>query len=315
MALTALVLPLVLFWWTAVAAQPMQLTPVHVESAALVEEEAPQLVVEKPVESRRYNVVVMGDSLGDGTWAGLYHVLRKDKRFTVIKKSRVATGFSRADYYDWNEAVRDIAAETRIDIAVVVMGTNDRQPIVEKGQRHALFEPGWRVIYERRVDEFTATLQATGARIYWLELPVMRSPRFGGDMAQFNEIFEERARVNGVSFVRTDGLATDETGGYTAYGTDRFGRTRLLRAEDGIHFTMPGYELLGERVAQAMLADVETGGVPVRLAEVPSPMRTEAAAPEIPVAEKQVAQEPFVYDTSGRRPGRSDDWRWTGPVN
>lgn len=313
--LMALVLPLALFWWTAVAAQPMQLTPVHVESAALVEDEAPPRAAEKPSESRRYNVVVMGDSLGDGTWAGLYHVLRQDKRFTVIKKSRVATGFSRADYYDWNEAVRDIAAETRIDIAVVVMGTNDRQPIVEKGQRHALFEPGWREIYERRVDAFTATLQATGARIYWLELPVMRSPRFGGDMAQFNEIFEERARINGVSFVRTDGLATDETGGYTAYGADRFGRTRLLRAEDGIHFTMPGYELLGERVAQAMLADVETGGGPVRVAEAPPQLRAEISAPEVPAAEQPVAQEPFVYDTSGRRPGRSDDWRWTGPVN
>ena len=312
--LMALVLPLVLFWWTAVAAQPMQLTPAHVESAALVEEEVPR-AAENPVESKRYNVVVMGDSLGDGTWAGLYHVLRQDKRFTIIKKSRVATGFSRADYYDWNEAVRDIAAETRIDIAVVVMGTNDRQPIVEKGKRHALFEPGWREIYERRVDAFTATLQATGARIYWLELPVMRSPRFGGDMAQFNEIFEERARINGVSFVRTDGLATDETGGYTAYGADRFGRTRLLRAEDGIHFTMPGYELLGERVAQAMLADVETGSAPVRLAEVPPQLRSKAAAPEVSAAERTVVQEPFIYDTSGRRPGRSDDWRWTGPVN
>lgn len=316
--LTALVLPLVLFWWASAAAEPLQLTPVRVESAALIESEAPPQVAEKPMQSRRYNVVVMGDSLGDGTWAGLYHVLRQDKRFTVIKKSRVATGFSRADYYDWNGAVREIAAETRIDIAVVVMGTNDRQPIVEKGKRHALFEPGWREIYERRVDEFTATLQATGARIYWLELPVMRSPRFGGDMAQFNEIFEGRARANGVAFVSTEGLATDENGEYTAYGADRFGRTRLLRAEDGIHFTMPGYELLGARMADAILADIDSGRMAVRVAEAMPPLRGEIAAPlkpEVPAAVESVAPDPFVYDTSGRRPGRSDDWRWAGPLN
>jgi len=310
--LTALVLPLMLFWWVSAAAQPLQLTPPGVESAALIESEPPAPVSEKPAESRRYNVVVMGDSLGDGTWAGLYHVLRQDKRFTVIKKSRVATGFSRADYYDWNAAVRDIAAETRIDIAVVVMGTNDRQPIVENGKRHALFEPGWREIYERRVDEFTATLHTTGARIYWLELPVMRSPRFAGDMAQFNEIFETRARVNDVSFVKTEGLATDESGEYTAYGADRFGRTRLLRAEDGIHFTMPGYELLGERVANAVVADIEGGRAVMRVAEAPQ-LRSEITA--TPDASPAASSQPAIYDTSNRRPGRSDDWRWTGPIN
>src|SRR5690606_31501592 len=233
-----------------------------VESVALTQdlpvESTPSEVVPAPVKRERYNVVVLGDSLGDGMWAGLYHVLRKDKRFNVIKKSKVATGFSRHDYYDWNQAVREIAAETRIDIAVVVMGTNDRQAIVENGQRHALFDDLWRDIYKQRVDDFTATLKSTGARIYWLELPVMRSPRFGGDMKRFNEIFEERAQRNNIIFVHTDGLATGADGGYTAYGEDRFGRTRLLRAEDGIHFTMAGYELLGERVADAMLADLDS---------------------------------------------------------
>src|SRR5690606_29332356 len=166
-------------------------------------------------------------------------------------------------YYDWNAAVREIAAETRIDIAVVVMGTNDRQAIVENGARYALFDDNWREVYKQRVDDFTATLKSTGAQIYWLELPVMRSPRFGGDMQQFNEIFEERARLNNITFVQTDGLATGADGGYTAYGPDRFGRTKLLRAEDGIHFTMAGYELLGERVANAMLADLDGGAVAV----------------------------------------------------
>lgn len=320
--LLGLSLPLVLFFWVSAQAQPMQLAPRGVESAALVQDapQAPTLpgrdaaqepaaepvAAVAPIPSReRYNVVVLGDSLGDGTWAGLYHVLRKDKRFNVIKKSRVATGFSRQDYFDWNAEVRSIAAETRVDIAVVVMGTNDRQPIVEDGKRHALFEPGWRDIYERRVDDFTATLKATGAQIYWLELPVMKSPRFGADMAQFNAIFEARARANGIAFVDTDELATGADGGYTAYGPDRFGRTKLLRAEDGIHFTMPGYELLGERIANAMLADMDGGNI-------------SAAAPVLmtqPQMPDDTAGKAAGYDMADRRPGRSDDWLWLGATN
>lgn len=303
-------------------AQPLspqtQPTPAEVPVAVISTEPAmtqaalhmpSQPVVPAAIAPReRYNVVVLGDSLGDGLWAGLYHVLRKDKRFNVIKKSRVATGFSRHDYFDWNAAVRDIAGETRIDIAVVVMGTNDRQPIMQDGVRHALFDAGWRDIYERRVNDFTATLKATGAAIYWIELPVMRSPRFGGDMERFNEIFEARARANAVAYVSMDGVATGADGGYTAYGPDRFGSTKLLRADDGIHFTMAGYELLGERVANALLADIEGGGAPVALVSTEPVMLREAASD----AELEKAS---AYDMADRRPGRSDDWLWLGATN
>lgn len=321
--LLSFILPLVLFCWASAQAEPMRLAPPSLENVALtrdVPEEpkateataAPAPMVQPQIAKReRYNVVVLGDSLGDGMWAGLYHVLRTDKRFNVIKKSKVATGFSRHDYYDWNQAVREIAAETRIDIAVVVMGTNDRQAIVENGQRYALFDDNWREVYKQRVDDFTATLKGTGAQIYWLELPVMRSPRFGGDMEQFNEIFEERARFNNVTFVGTDGLATGADGGYTAYGADRSGRTRLLRAEDGIHFTMAGYELLGERVADAMLADFDSGApVAVAAPGIPEPVMLKGS--ETPGEEPEKAAS---YDMADRRPGRSDDWLWLGATN
>lgn len=324
-------LPLVFLWWACAHAEPMRLTPPSVESAALTrdlpqeEEKAAAPVVtsaeSQPVQpvmqkKQKYNVVVLGDSLGDGLWAGLYHVLHKDKRFNVVKKSRVATGFSRHDYYDWNKAAHEIAADTRIDIAVVVMGTNDRQPIVQDGQRHALFDPEWREIYRARVDEFTATLKAAGARIYWMELPVMRSPRFGGDMEQFNEIFEDRAAANGVTFVKTEGLATGADGGYTAYGEDRFGRTRLLRAEDGIHFTMAGYELLGDRIAGVMLADIESGAA---IASADAPSVNEAVvlrdANAVAAAAEDKPEKAEQYDMADRRPGRSDDWLWLGATN
>lgn len=341
--LILLAFPLFVLAWSQAFAQPMQLSPRSLESVPPADQEAAQPVMqmtqplspqtqpapaEVPVAAiaaelrmpeealapaaiaprERYNVVVLGDSLGDGLWAGIYHVLRKDKRFNVIKKSRVATGFSRHDYFDWNAAVRDIAGETRIDIAVVVMGTNDRQPIMLDGVRHALFDAGWREIYERRVDDFTATLKGTGAAIYWVQLPVMRSPRFGGDMERFNEIFEARASANSVAYVSMDGVATGADGGYTAYGPDRFGSTKLLRADDGIHFTMAGYELLGERVVNALLADIGSDDAPVALVSAEPVLLREAASD----AELEKAS---AYDMADRRPGRSDDWLWLGATN
>lgn len=268
------------------------------------------------VNKTRYNVVVFGDSLGDGLWAGIYHALRSDKRFNVIRKSKVATGFVRRDYYDWNEAVRETASDTTIDIAVVIMGTNDRQTIVEDGARYALFTDKWREIYNGRVDDFTATLKSTGAKIYWVGLPVMRSATFESDMKTFTKIFKARAAENDVTFLPTHDLLADAKGNYAAYGTDTAGRKKLLRTEDGIHFTMQGYEKLVSTVTRAIKQDVD-GGVIVANA---SAIAVSGAAAEASVetganSADAIGLKAQIYDVAESRPGRSDDWRWNGAAH
>lgn len=259
-----------------------------------------------------YNVVVLGDSLGDGIWAGLYHALRKDKRFHVIRKSKVATGLVRQDYYNWNQVVSEVAADTKIDIAVVIMGTNDRQPIVKDGVRYALFDPEWRKVYNARIDEFTDVLKATGARIYWVGLPVMRSAYFESDMEQFSKIFKARAAANGVIYIPTRDLMTDDKGNYVAYGLSKAGSKRLLRAEDGIHFTMAGYEQLVAPIAQIIKRDVDGGLLTV---DASAGAVSAAVADSGDASHKDVVEsiglKAQIYDVAESHPGRSDDWRWT----
>ena len=319
---TVLLLWALLLWASmpfAAYAEPMTITPSQslsdaaapgggVSPASLREEaSATRPTEQKAVRKGPYNLVVLGDSLGDGLWAGLYHVLRKDKQFRVIKKSKVATGLVRHDYYNWNEVVQEVAADMPIDIAVVVMGTNDRQAMIVDGKRYARFSPEWEAIYARRVEEFVDTLKATGAQIYWMELPVMRSPTFDADMQKFNRIFEEETRKEGIRFVRTRDLASDENGAYEAYGADRFGRKRLLRAEDGVHFSMAGYELLGKRMADRVREGLKE--------EAPAPVAVAEAAPKLrpqPRAEQLAAS---AQPVPVLRVGRSDDWRWLGRTN
>ena len=44
----------------------------------------------------RYRVVVIGDSLGDGLWSGLYRAFEDDATIDFIQKSKPSTGFSRS---------------------------------------------------------------------------------------------------------------------------------------------------------------------------------------------------------------------------
>lgn len=197
------------------------------------------------------NVHIFGDSLGDGIWAGLYRKLPKADGYKVTKHSRVSTGLVRKDFYNWSKAVRQIVAQHRVDVAVVMIGTNDRQTIIEGG-RHALRSARWEEIYKARIDDMTQVLKDEGAEVYWVELPAMRSPRFGRDMKYFNTLFEERAAANRITYVPTWERTLGSNGQYSAYGIDDKGRKRLMRTNDGIHFTMRGYIQLASFVTSAM---------------------------------------------------------------
>lgn len=261
--------------------------------------------------TKPYNVVILGDSLGDGLWAGLYRVLRKDKRFHLIKRSKVSSGFVRTEYYDWNKQVRNIVNEEKVDIAVVLMGTNDRQVIVDKnGKRHRLRQPGWETEYRDRATRFSNDLNDAGARIFWVGLPAMRSPRFGGDMQYFNGIYSDLAKTNNYYFVPTwDRTLDAKTGKYNAYGPDLRGRNRLLRADDGIHFTLAGYQSWAKIVADELLAQVDSGFPYWQHAA----LEDEKGAPAGKIGVDSAMVDTLrgrVYEQPEIKPGRSDDWRW-----
>lgn len=286
-------------------------TPDAVQSAALRGETS---ILHKPAspDSSSLNVVVFGDSLGGGIWGGLYHELKAGKRFRVTKISHPATGLVRDDYFDWRQAVAEVTAEQTIDIAVVLIGTNDRQPIVEDGQRFSFRSTEWKVRYEARIDAFARALTDAGARVYWVGLPVMRSARFDADMQYFNGLYEKRALANGIVYVPTREKTVGEDGAYSAYGKDGDDRMRLLRKDDGVHFTSEGYGVLASLVATEIETDRDAAsfrravggpdggsdGGPVR----------ERASPKITFASLGLKAQ--IYDGPTVRPGRSDDWRW-----
>lgn len=269
-------------------------TPETVEMAPI-----PDVLPEK--RTGPLNVHVFGDSLGDGIWAGLYRKLPKADGYKVTKHSRVSTGLVRKDFYNWSKAVRQIVAKHRVDVAVVMIGTNDRQTIVEGG-RHALRSPGWEAIYKARIDDMTQVLKDEGAEVFWVELPAMRSPRFGRDMKYFNTLFEDRAVANGITYVPTWQRTLGSNGKYSAYGLDDKGRKRLMRTNDGIHFTMRGYVKMAgfvtaameeaarmEEVVPVVELPVEPVAVsplidPITGATITAPVATAPLAPDQPVA-------------------------------
>ena len=189
----------------------------------------------------RYRVLVLGDSLAEGLWSGLYRAFQEDANMEVINKSKPSSGFVRVDSYDWTKELDDILKDGNYQIVVVMFGANDYQAI-KSGKEY--IKPGtdaWDDLYGQRVEAFVKKLRGKGLAVYWTGLPIMRSPDDSDDAEALNDIYREKSFINGAKFIDTWSGFTDESGRYSAVGPDMSGQIRRLRDDDGVHFTPRGY--------------------------------------------------------------------------
>lgn len=205
-------------------------------------------------------VGVIGDSMADGLWTGLYRDLRGAPGVRVVRMAEVSTGLSRYDYVNVQEKTARQLREQPIDAAVVMFGTNDAQAIEHEGDMHPFGSDGWRQIYARRVDDLVGLLRDNDVMVYWVGLPRMKRAVFDARMTLINDLVAERMAALDVPYVDTVPLTSDAQGAYDAYLTAPDGRRRLMRAHDGIHMSTTGYLTLAEPVLARLRADAGLTG-------------------------------------------------------
>ncbi|MCE7028205.1 DUF459 domain-containing protein [Jiella avicenniae] len=190
---------------------------------------------------RDFRIGVLGDSLGEGVYAGLAQLVRGEPNVDVKKYAKVNTGIARSDRYDWPEAADDLA-EKPMDVALLVFGANDLQTIRESGKAYYYKQAAWEERYRKRVAHIVKAFAGRGVKVYWLSLPITRKNRFQADYAYLNEIFRQEAEANGATFIDAWKAFADENGEYTTNFTVD-GKSTIIRASDGVHFTPLGYQV------------------------------------------------------------------------
>lgn len=210
-----------------------------------------------PMADGVFTIAVFGDSLADGLWGSIYRRLQRDDRFEILRAAKASTGIARPDYYDWNEALAAYLDDESIDAAVFSIGLNDMQSMVVDGQRAVAFRTDrWDALYRQRIESLMDQLARAGVPTFWIGLPIMRSGNYSENISHINGLIGAEAAERGVSFVPLWDVAADENGRYSDHLRDLSGRTRLMRANDGIHFTPRGYDLLAHHVLEAMSEDL-----------------------------------------------------------
>jgi hypothetical protein len=201
----------------------------------------------------RYRVLVLGDSLGDGLWTGLYRAFEEDTNIEFVKRTKPNGGLLSSG---WDSDLNDALKDGSYQIAVVMYGANDDQSIkVGKDWEKVGSEP-WRQAYGERVETLIKKLRAANLAIYWVGLPVMRSPTQSEDAQAMNEVYREKAFINGAKYIDVWNGFMDEGGRFSAYGPDMTGQAKRLRADDGVLFTMRGNVKLAGYVEKELRRDL-----------------------------------------------------------
>jgi hypothetical protein len=228
-------------------------------------------------------VGVFGDSFGDGVWAALYHLLPKN--YHVLRFSKESTGFTRYASDNLEDKEHDQLSGQPVDIAVIDFGANDTQGIYDGGHAFALLSDGWRRVYGARMDRFVSVLREQGAMVYWVGLPIMRKPEYDSQISDMLAFYDQRMTALGVPYIDVRKLSEDSSGAFNDYlPTPGSQDPKLMRANDGIHMTMAGYERIAAPVA-ARIQDYVTRAKATLAIDAPAtPAVSAAAAPGAPTS-------------------------------
>lgn len=244
-------------------------------------------------------VDVFGDSLGQMLADGLDDALADRAEVAVVHRAKGSTGLVASDFYDWPKSIEDLlggrgardadaksagdrtpdaaqkgdAKLPRIDVAVMMVGSNDKQAIREGGKTLAFGTPEWTAAYSRRVTAIDEAFRSHRIPLIWVGIPITKDDGFADAMASLNDVTREAAVKTGATYVDTWEAFSDDNGDFSSYGPDVNGQTVRLRSTDGIHFTKAGARKLAHFV-DAHVRRALDGKIP---------------APQLPTADAPVA--------------------------
>ena len=219
-------------------------------------------------------IAVFGDNVAQMLAQGVTDAYA-DRNVRVVRWARENTGLVRDDYYDWPKGIREfLASDQKIDLAVMMVGSNDRQPIREAGQTLDILSDKWKDAYMARATAFAEAFRTKGVPLIWVGMTVMKNERLSADIVQFNEIYREAAQKASATYVDVWEPFGDERNRFTLSGPDLNGHVTRIRTGDGVHFTRAGARKLAYFIEAEVKRrlDLRTpGALAPTIADAPAP--------------------------------------------
>jgi hypothetical protein len=214
--------------------------------------------VEKATGATR--LAVFGDSMAVDLAKALERMFAEDPNIVIIPQGVGSSGFVRPDFFDWNKTIGEQITANSFDLAVVILGINDRQTMKFGGKSYKSLTAEWSAEYSARVSNFVTQLRNAGKPTIWIGLPPMEAPSYNKAIAGINELQKLAAFGGGAEFLDITERFLNEEGKYSAFGPDLNGNRVRMRKDDGIHFSAAGADKLAFFLNQTLKLYYRGGG-------------------------------------------------------
>jgi uncharacterized protein len=215
-------------------------------------------VVEKAVGATR--LAVFGDSMAVDLAKALDRLYAEDPNLVIVPQGVGSSGFVRPDFFDWSKTIGEQIATNSFDIAVIIIGINDRQTMRIGGASFKALTPEWTAEYSARVTDVVSQLRGANKPAIWIGLPPMEAPSYAKAINQISEIQKLAAFSGGAEFLDIYERFATEDGKYSTHGPDLNGNRVRMRKDDGIHFSAAGADKLAFYVSQTLKLYYHGGG-------------------------------------------------------
>lgn len=198
--------------------------------------------------------LILGDSVMKTVSVSLERDLAQSAEFRPVSFASIGSGLCRLDLLNWHEKIKALAETEKPEVAVMLAGSNDNQPMqTEKG---VLMQGSdeWQAEYARRAGKCMDILIAAGVKnIIWVSLPDMRESDKQEHVQIVNRIFaQEAASRPSVAILDTQSIFSREPGKFTMYVLGPDGKPLYVRAQDGVHFNREGANRLARLIIKKL---------------------------------------------------------------
>ena len=205
--------------------------------------------------------LILGDSVMKTVSISLERKLAQSAEFKPVSYASIGSGLCRLDLLDWHKKIKFLAETEKPTAAVMLIGSNDNQPMQTKKGVLPQGSDEWQAEYARRVGKCMDNMIGGGIKnIIWVALPDMREADKQEHAQIINRIFsKEAASRPAVVILDTQKIFSREPGKFTLYVIGPEGKPLVVRARDGVHFNREGANRLATIIIKK-LNDVRGNG-------------------------------------------------------
>ncbi|MEO6467722.1 MAG: DUF459 domain-containing protein [Acidimicrobiia bacterium] len=221
---------------------------------------------------------IAGDSLAGSIGPSLGELTANTGVVQPQYDSRISSGLLTPDFYDWPKHAEQQLARLDPEVVVFIIGTNDANVWSDK------LSDEYRIRTQAMMRELVGTKHRD---VYWVSAPVAQGRDLEAGVLEVNRMQRESAAaVAGVTYVDAHAIFDDENGDYQSRFADQFGRTQIMRAGDGVHFSVAGADLISADIYALINAEWNISTQAVLGA--PKPVLETKGSTQIPGTHKSV---------------------------